>query len=79
MPLIPNVLLASLPRKAYQEMLSGFSEVTLAFGQMLYEHAQPMPHVYFPVTCIVSLLVVVDKEVALEVALVGREGAETAR
>ncbi len=71
---IPNVLLASLPRKAYQELLPGFSEVTLAFGEVVYEHDQPMLHVYFPCSSLVSLLVVVDRDVALEVALAGREG-----
>ena len=71
---IRNVLLASLPRKVYQEVQSGFSEVTLEFGEMLYEHDQPMLQVYFPVTCLVSLMVVVDQDMALEVAVVGREG-----
>ncbi len=74
MPSIPNVLLASLPRKVYHEVLSNSSEMTLAFGQLLYEHEQPMLDVYFPQTCVVSLMVVVDQQVALEVALVGREG-----
>jgi CRP-like cAMP-binding protein len=74
MPSIPNVLLASLPRKVSHEVLSECSEVTLAFGELVYEHEQPMLDVYFPQTCLFSLLVVVDQDVALEVALVGREG-----
>ncbi len=33
-----------------------------------------MPHVYFPITCVVSLLTVADKRRQLEVGLVGHEG-----
>ena len=74
MPLTPaNTLLASLPRKVYLQMLPSLSPVTLGFGQVLHEHGAALPEVYFPETCVVSLLVVVDQN-ALEVALVGYEG-----
>lgn len=74
MPLIANSLLASLPRKVYLEILANLSPVRLAFGQVLHEHGEPILQVYFPEACVVSLLVVVDDNAALEVALVGREG-----
>jgi CRP-like cAMP-binding protein len=71
---IANTLLAGLPRKVYQDLLADLAPVELAFAQILYEPGRPMPYVYFPETCVVSLLVVVDERAALEVALAGREG-----
>jgi CRP-like cAMP-binding protein len=74
MPLIPNILLASLPASAYRDILPRLKPVTLALGEVLYEPGQPMAHVYFPQTCLVSLIVVLEDKLPLEVALVGREG-----
>lgn len=71
---ISNALLASLPRKTCQDLLPHLSPVSLSFGQVLYEQGQPMMSVFFPDTSLVSLLVVVEGDAALEVALVGREG-----
>jgi hypothetical protein len=71
---IPNLLLASLPRKEYLSLVPALSPVTLVFGNILYEPGQPMRDVYFPDACLVSLLTVVDHRAALEVGMVGREG-----
>lgn len=69
-----NNLLASLPRKVHQDILPALVPVTLDFGQLLYREGERMKDVYFPQSCVVSLLVVVDHGAALEVALVGRDG-----
>jgi hypothetical protein len=74
MPVIPNFLLASLPRKAYLELLPALSPVTLVFGHVLYQPDAPMRDVYFPGNCLVSLLTVVEGHLAIEVGMVGREG-----
>jgi len=74
MPHISNILLASLPRGTHRDILPGLKPVVLALGDVLHEPGQPIRHVYFPQTCLVSLLVVVEEEFALEVALVGRDG-----
>ena len=74
MAVIPNLLLASLPRAAYRELLSDLSPVTLALGDVLYEPNRPMGHVYFPVGCLVSLLAKVAGHLELEIGMVGREG-----
>ena len=71
---IPNLLLASLPRKDYLKLLPGLWPATLAFGAVLYEPGRPMRSVYFPSTALVSLLTRVDGHLALEVGMVGREG-----
>jgi CRP-like cAMP-binding protein len=71
---IPNNLLAALPRREYQRLLASMERVELAFGQVLYETGDEIKHVYFPDDALVSLLTVVDRHLALEVGMVGREG-----
>lgn len=73
-PLIANRLLATLPRKDYQRLHTNLDLVTLTFGEVLYESADPIQHVYFPNDAVVSLLTLVEGHLALEVGLVGREG-----
>lgn len=69
-----NRLLAALPRKDYARLLPALAPVTLKFGEILYEPKQPIPHVYFPIDCLVSLLVPTDDRQLLEVGMVGHEG-----
>ena len=71
---VANSLLAALPSKSYQRLLSGLEPVVLKFGDVLYESGQKIRHVYFPGNSLVSLLTVVDGHMALEVGMVGREG-----
>ncbi len=71
---IPNRLLAALPRKEYQKLLSILEPVELAFGQILYESHAQIRHVYFPDDCFVSMLTTVDADRAAEVGLIGSEG-----
>jgi CRP-like cAMP-binding protein len=71
---IPNSLLAALPRKSYQHLLSGLVPVTLALGDVLYEAGAHIRDVYFPGQCLVSLLTEVKGHRALEVGMVGCEG-----
>jgi CRP-like cAMP-binding protein len=71
---IANNLLAALPGKDYQRMLSGLKPVELVYGQILYEPAARIEQVYFPGNCLISLLTAVDKQRTLEVGMVGNEG-----
>lgn len=73
-PPTANHLLAAVPRQAYQRMLTGLEPVNLIYGQVLYEPAGQIRHVYFPTDCLVSLLTAVDKSRTLEVGMVGNEG-----
>lgn len=73
-PSTANHLLASLPRPAYRRMLTGLERIQLNYGQVLYEPAGRIRHVYFPVNSLVSLLTEVEKSRTLEVGMVGNEG-----
>ncbi len=74
-----NQLLAALPPREFARIAGGLEEVTLTYGQVLYEPGEPMHEVYFPSDCLVSLLTLVEGHRALEVGLVGREGMVGAR
>jgi len=67
-------MLAALPRKQYQRLLTGLESVALNFGEVLHEPGERIRHVYFPNDSLVSLLTVVEGHLALEVGMVGREG-----
>jgi PAS domain S-box-containing protein len=71
---IANSVLAALPRKDYRSLLAGLEQVTLNYGEVLYEPGEPIRHVYFPNDSVVSLLTTVEGHQALEVGLIGREG-----
>ena len=69
-----NRVLATVPAREYERLLSGLEPVCLTYGEVLYEPGESMRHVYFPSDCLISLLTVVEGHRALEVGLVGREG-----
>lgn len=69
-----NRLLAALPKKEYQQLLPALEEVTLVFGDILFEPGDLIRHVYFPNNSIISLLSAVEDRELLEVGMVGNEG-----
>jgi CRP-like cAMP-binding protein len=69
-----NRLLAALPRKEYRRLLPALEQVTLVFGNILYEPGDTIRHVHFPNDSIVSLLSTVTARSSLEVGIVGNEG-----
>lgn len=71
---VANRLLAALPRREHQRLLTTLEPITLNFGEVLYEAGKPIRHVYFPSDSLLSLLTLVDGHKALETGLVGREG-----
>jgi CRP-like cAMP-binding protein len=46
----------------------------MPLGEVLYESGSQLSHVYFPTTCIVSLLYVMEDGASAEIAVVGNEG-----
>ncbi len=55
-------------------MQGGLERVELTFGDVLYQPGDPARHVFFPNDALISLLVSVEGDGALEVGMVGREG-----
>src|SRR4029453_4826219 len=57
-----------------QRWLPGLALVDLRLGQVLFGVGDTMTHVYFPTTCIVSLLYVLEDGPTAEIAVAGKEG-----
>jgi len=69
-----NHILASLPRAEYQRLAPALQPEELSTGSILYESGEPVSHVHFPNTGMVSLLSLVDDRSFLEVGMIGNEG-----
>ncbi len=69
-----NHLLAALPAMEFERLLPDLELVPMPLGEVLYESGGRLRHVYFPTTCIVSLLYVMEDGASAEIAVVGNEG-----
>jgi len=75
-PVLPldNKLLSALPRAQMGLLAPHMTTEKLAQGVVLLEDGEEFDHVYFPLSGMLSLLVVMGDGKAIEVATVGREG-----
>jgi CRP-like cAMP-binding protein len=69
-----NHLLAAIPSAEFERLSPHLELVEMPLGQVLYESGGRLDHVYFPTTCIVSLLYVLENGASAEIAVVGYEG-----
>jgi CRP-like cAMP-binding protein len=69
-----NHLLDALPPADYERLVSHLELIPLGLGDILYESGSKLRHVYFPTTCIISLLYVMEDGASAEIAIVGNEG-----
>lgn len=69
-----NELLALLPQASKDALFPQLHEDVLAEGEEVFTANQSVEHVYFPVSCVVSLLYKRPNGRPAEVSVVGREG-----
>lgn len=69
-----NRLLAVLPNDTWQRLRPHLEPVHLHMGQVLCEAGGGVDYVYFPITAIVSLLLLTENGATAEVGVVGNEG-----
>ncbi len=69
-----NHLLSALPAAEYERLLPRLELVPMPLGEVLYESGGKLNYVYFPATCIISLLYVMENGASAEIAVVGNEG-----
>jgi len=69
-----NHLLDALSANAYGRLAVLMERVSMPLGEVLYESGDILNFIYFPTTCIVSLLYVMENGASAEIAVVGNEG-----
>jgi CRP-like cAMP-binding protein len=71
---LANKLLAALPHADFEALKSHFTIVPVAQGTLLFEVDDEVDQIFFPLSGMISLLVVLKNGDAVETATVGREG-----
>ncbi len=71
---VRNRLLATLESAEYEALRGAFEPVQMQRGTVLVHPHQPLTHVYFPETGIVSAIATTPEGRRIEIGLVGREG-----
>ncbi|EHJ92691.1 Crp/Fnr family transcriptional regulator [Vreelandella boliviensis] len=69
-----NRLLTELPTVERDGFMAVCENVELSFGEVLFQPTETITHAYFPIDSFISLIVVLDSDNRLEVAMAGREG-----
>jgi CRP-like cAMP-binding protein len=69
-----NRILSAIPASHQSQILAHLEEIFLAPVQILYGQGEPLTHVYFPISSVISLLTVMEDGESVEVATIGNEG-----
>ncbi len=69
-----NHLLASLPEAVYERLFAHLELVPMPLGHVVYTSGAELPYLYFPTSCIVSLVYVMANGASAEIAVTGFEG-----
>ena len=69
-----NHLLDALGDDEYNRLAPHLELIQMPLGEVLYESGGRLKYVYFPTTCIISLLYVMEDGASAEIAVVGNEG-----
>jgi hypothetical protein len=72
---IQNRLLASFKAEDLELLAQHLSEIQIQEGELLEEPDRPLDAVYFPQRGMISLIVQMPEDSAVEVGIVGAEGA----
>ena len=69
-----NRLLAALPGASRQRLLAKTHRVSLSVEDILYHPGGSINAVYFPLTCVISMMTEMKNGATIEIATVGNEG-----
>lgn len=69
-----NRILGALPTTEYSRLQDDLDLVHLKLGQVLYESGDTLGYIYFPITCIVSLIFTTQKGGSAALAITGNDG-----
>lgn len=71
---IKNLLIERLPAEDRERLLAVSEPVELKLSQLVCKQGDPSPHVYFPTSGFISLVVKLAAHPSIEVGMVGNEG-----
>lgn len=71
---IKNLILAALPGREYELLLTSLDSVSLSAGEKLYRSGDAIEYVYFPSDALISLVTHMKDGTTIEVGLIGRDG-----
>jgi len=69
-----NGLLAALPGASRERLIAKTQRVSLSVKDILYRPGEPLTSVYFPLTCVISMMTEMKNGATIEIATVGNEG-----
>ncbi len=69
-----NHILAALGAEDYARLLPALELTKMSLGESVYERGVLIEYVYFPTTCMISLLYVMKNGDSAEIAVVGNDG-----
>jgi CRP-like cAMP-binding protein len=69
-----NQLLNALVESEYDRLLPYLEAIDMPLSHVVYESGGQLRYAYFPTTCIVSLLYVLENGASAEIAVVGNDG-----
>lgn len=70
----PNRLIAGLPPHVQHKIVSKMELVHLTKQEVIQEQGEPIMHVYFPCSAVISLLMIMENGTGVEVATIGNDG-----
>ncbi|WP_170845214.1 Crp/Fnr family transcriptional regulator [Chitinasiproducens palmae] len=69
-----HLLLRACPESGMAALAARMERVQLSAGQLLYDSGERITHVYFPITAVVSFMVLMENGATMEIASTGSEG-----
>ncbi len=69
-----NQLLASLSTTKFKEIQPDLERIKMRRGERVYKAGEPLEYVYFPESCIISMVTVFEDGTSVESGIIGREG-----
>jgi len=69
-----NRVLGTLPSNLMRRVLDNSETVKLNFGDAVSEYGEKTRHVYFPLDCLISLVICIDDRAPFELAMIGNDG-----
>lgn len=69
-----NRLLGALSEPEHRELLHHLTKVSVSLGEVLHQANAEIRYVYFPDTCVISILSTMENGSTVEVGVVGNEG-----